>query len=219
MYHVYFDFSTGLKAPINTHEGDFQSTLNYIARVEQRLGLVRDERGENTPRWVRSNFDGVSDDVLCDTAREHNEWVRTMYNYWASKPGGPEVITPEMADKIWHALTFIRVEPRRWTASYYRDNMERLFDVMVKGERDGISFDLDPLTVKQAEQVVVLFSEFLDTHDVRLAVPDGYDFLTIDENCQWCSIKAIHIYTDDGCESVAQCREDCLFVEWASDDN
>lgn len=177
MYHAFFDFRAGLKQPLSVCEGHFQSLLNDIASVEQRLGLVREDQGDNVARWKSNSFDDISDDVLCDTAQKHNQWVRELYNYWASKPDGPETLSPEMAQQIWHALTFIRVPPRRWTADYYRHNMERLFDVMVTGERDGISFDVDTLTSEQAGQVVLLFSEFLDTHDIRLAVPDGLDFL------------------------------------------
>jgi hypothetical protein len=213
MYSVYFDFSTGLKSSLNVYEGHFQAILNHVAAVEKGLGLIREDREDNTARWKRNSFEHFSDEGLCMAAMEHNQWVRDLYSYWASKPTGPEVLTPEMASQIWHALTFIRVPPRRWTADYYRDNMERLFDVMVTGARDGITLDVAVLTPAQAAQVVLLFSEFLDTKDIRLTLPHGWDYLVDGEECQWCSKKEINIHDEDGCPHSMQCDDsECLFV-------
>ena len=211
MYHVFFILSMGLAETLNVKAGHHQAILNHVATVEQRLGLARKDE---VARWMPTDFTDIDDEVLCYEAQKHNEWVREVYHYWGSKPEGPELLTPEMAAEFWHALSFIRVPPRRWTEDYYEDQMTRVFDVMVKGEQDGVYFDADPISPRQAGQVIYLFSEFLDTHRLDLVVPHDYDYLTRSEELQWCSMHERHLYSDDGCAEHPTCKEtECYFVE------
>lgn len=213
MYRAFFVLSQGLATELNVREGHYQDILKRIAIVEAALGLVAEQYKDNPPHWKHTKFENVSDAVLCNEALAHNAWVRRVYNYWASEPTGPEILTPEMAQGFWHALSFIRVPVARWTTDYYQHQMERLFDVMVKGERDGITFDNGVLTPQQAAQIILLFSEFIDCRQVDLIVPAGYDFLTTTDGCEWCYIHGEHRLHESGCDEIETCQEsECGFV-------
>lgn len=216
-YRVYFELSTGLKHAVTVPAGWFERAMLHARQVENRLHIERDT---DTGQWKRTKFEGVPDDVLCGTAEMHNAWVRHVYDelatYAVSPPqGAVEVVTPEKARELWPALHFIDVPPERWTANYYKGRMEVLFEVMTEGECNGISFDVETLTPEQAGMVVLLFAEFLDTHDIRLAVPRGYDFLARSDTGEydWCEKHGEAIYVDDSCSEVATCDvSDCPLV-------
>jgi hypothetical protein len=77
--------------------------------------------------------------------------------------------------------------------------MEHLYEVMRGRESNGVTFDVKPLTEKQAAQVINLFSEFLDPDDLRLNVPDGRDYLasSADGGYEWCDKCFKPIAEDD----------------------
>ncbi|HEA67728.1 MAG TPA: hypothetical protein ENI07_13020 [Desulfobacterales bacterium] len=86
-------------------------------------------------------------------------------------------------------------------------------------ESDGITFDeIPPLTPEQAGQVIVLFSEYLDTADIRLEVPRGHNRLASsdDGGYLWCEKCGAVTYEDaedcdtDGCPLRAEFEEDTV---------
>lgn len=203
MYFVYFDLSEGLSRSIVVEPGFIESVDEHIKVVERALGycIVR-QLEDGRFLWRKILRPGVSDDVLCDVARRHNDWVRHVYyrfDKWSESPPVDGVeLTPERAAAFWPALEFIDVPVNQWSQGYYINRMEHLFDVMTGNESEGVTFGADALTPQQAGAVVVLFSEFLDSHDTRLDVPDGCDYLTDDYD--WCEKCGKCIDRDDmGC--------------------
>ncbi|MGU3387022.1 hypothetical protein ACLBYG_21100 [Methylobacterium sp. D53M] len=203
-YHVFFSFSTGLKAPITVPAGTKASIARHVAEVEETPELKRTRYKDNPVHWEsRGRFDGIDDETLCEAVIEHNRWVRRLYELtaeWSREPptGQTETITPEEASEFWHALEQLSVEPTRWTREYYRERMEHLYEVMRGREDQGVTFDERALTPKQAGAVIRLFSLYLDTSDIRLEVPKGSDKLASSDDGEydWCS-RCGAVWPDD----------------------
>lgn len=211
-YHVFFDFSTGLSKRVRVPKGYKETLLKHVNEVEQTLKIKTEQYEKNPPYWdVRRNeWKGISDKVLCETVSAHNTFVRRVYKemgFWFKHPflkgkghadesvnrawttgWKSEWITPQEAQGFWRGLTTLTVPIWRWTPEYYIERMEHLYEVMRGRDNEGVSFDQKPLTVKQAAQVVNLFSEFLDNDDRRLDVPNGHDYLasSYDGGYVWC---------------------------------
>lgn len=202
-YFVWFDFSSGLKNPITVPTGWTEKTLNYVADLEEALGIEREQYKDNPPHWKHTTYQGIPDEVLCELAENHNDWVRRVYDdfsKWSkTPPTDGETLTPERATEFWPALTMIHIPPQRWSRDYYRQQIEHLFDVMTDGEHQGVTFDEKKLTPKQAGEVIHLFAEYFG-NDVELVIPAGYDFLMDAEECDWCEKCGKHItYDDNSC--------------------
>lgn len=212
-YAVFFDFSTGLASPIQVPKGTLVTILAHVGQVEKALCLipVKPEVGER--RWdiTRKSFQGIEDELLCETVERHNRWVRRLYDQiseWSEKPPREgEEITPEAAAKFWHALRRLTVPPARWTSDYYRARMDSLYEVMRGRDSEGVSLDTKALTPKQASAAIRLFSEFLDTNDLRLEVPNGHDFLasSYDGGYDWCEKCGPMISEDARCCRRREC--------------
>lgn len=157
------------------------------------------------------------DDLLCATVEWHNRWVRRLYavfGKWSEEPvDGGEELTPEQSKEFWHALTILEVPVGRWTRTYYCARMESLYEVMRGRDSEGASFDEEPLTQRQAAQVINLFSRCLDEHDLRLDVPrdlggEGYDYLasSYDGGYDWCeNCGPMHPDVWEGCPKRREC--------------
>ncbi|HAR46242.1 MAG TPA: hypothetical protein DCS05_08775 [Nitrospiraceae bacterium] len=192
-YHVFFEFSEGLSAPLKVPKGTLASTLEHVQHIESALGFETEQYRDNPPRWKnKTPKPEVSDKDFCLEAEWHNRWVESLYHHfgeWSEKPvADGEEITPEDANSFWHALTMIDVPPSRWTEDYYRSRMTSLYEVMRGRENEGVSFNEKPLTPKQAGAVILLFETYLDAHDLRLDVPKGCDHLATsqDEGYEYC---------------------------------
>lgn len=193
-YHTFFLLASGLAASIWTPPGTKAGIMAHIEEVERALGLKRDQYEENPIHWDHWNrdFSQIPDDVLCSTVSDHNNWVRQCYGdfaKWSEKPvENGEEITPQDAEGFWFGFEMLSVPPSRWTEDYYRERMETLYEVMRGRETQGVSFGARPISAKQAAAVVTLFPEFLDTHDIRLDVPNGHDILASshDGGYEWC---------------------------------
>lgn len=186
-YHVRFLFSSGLARPITAPKGTFAAMRAHVIHVEGTLDL------DGPEGWRFPKYEDVEDEVLCATAIEHNRWVELVWSgieTWSKKtpPGETEMITPENAAAIWHALRPIEPPIDRWDRHYYRDRMDHLFEVMRGRPSEGVSFDERALTPKQAGAVIGLFSHYIDGHDIRLEVPKGADQLasSYDGEYEWC---------------------------------
>jgi hypothetical protein len=186
-YHTYFDLASGLAKPLQVPPGTQAWILSHIARVEAALKLTTVQHLKTSPKHWDTAFEwpkaigSIDNKMLCDWVSKHNKWVRWIYErfaFWSNHPvKDGETITPKDAIKFWHGLRLLWIDPEHWSAYYYREQMEALYDAMRGRPTAGITFDPKALTVDQAAAVIVLFSEFLDTHDVRLDVPVGYDSL------------------------------------------
>lgn len=216
-YHVFFAFSQGLAKTLHVPAGTKASILAHVEEVEQTLGLKRSKYLDNPVHWdhfdkdYRAGFPNVDDEILCQTVERHNAWVREYYDlfaHWSKHPfrkgrghqakytedrGWPvghlsEKITPKDAQEFWHGFEMLEVNPDRWTREYCRNRMEHLYDVMRGRDSEGVSFDQNPLTPKQAGAVIRLFETYLDNHDLRLEVPNDRDFLasSYDGGYSWC---------------------------------
>jgi len=185
-FHVFFDLSSGLSKPLLVPKGTLASILEHVRHVEATLGLETEQYLDNPPHWKNCGWrlamrEGISDETLCEEAEEHNAWIRWLYEKlgeWSENPPETgEKITPEDANRFWHALERITVDPSRWTEKYYRARMEAVYEVMRGREAEGMTLDTKALTPQQAAAVVRLFEQWLDPGDLRLDVPKGYDYL------------------------------------------
>lgn len=202
-YHVFFEFSQGLSRPIKAKPGTLEKILTHVRHVEKSLGYKTSQYMDNPPHWDSTTpGDGVTDEVFCRTAEEHNTLVRWLYcqlEKWSENPPDPfEEITPEDAKQFWHGLRLIEVPPAQWTRDYYVARMQCLYEVMRGQESEGISFDAKALSPKQCSAVMNLFSQYLDTHDVRLDVPRGHDYLASSDDGEyiWCEKCGAVTYDD-----------------------
>jgi len=198
-YEVFFDFAQGLAAPLKVPTGTKKRLLEHVLEIEGLLALKRSKYEDNPVHWdhfdenYKKGFPNVTDDdALCNAIQGHNEWVVRTYREfgeWSEKPVAEgEIITPDEAQEFWHGFQRLTVPLNRWSANYYRNRMEHLYEVMRGRPNEGNDFDEKPLTVRQAAQVINLFSEYLDTGDLRLDVPNGYDYLasSTDGGYDWC---------------------------------
>lgn len=208
-YKVFFDFSSGLSKSIKAPKGTLKKTLDHVQRVELMLGYEITQYRENPPHWKSMvPKDGVTDKTFCEVAENHNNYVRRLYDLIAECSKNPpkdcETITPKKAASFWHGLTMITVPPQRWTRDYYVARMECLYEAMRGRESEGAFFSAKALTPDQCAAVMILFSEYLDTHDVRLDVPRGHDSLAAsdDGGYEWCEKCGAITYED-----AIECRK------------
>lgn len=190
---VFFDLSVGLSEPIQVPKGTLDRILDHVRSVETVLGYETEQYLENPRHWKNTKpADIVTDEIFCEAAEEHNRFVRWLYDaigeWQKTPPAESETITIEDARQFWHGLRIIEVPAHRWTGDYYRARMEALYEAMRGREGEGILFDEKPLTPKQAAQVIILFSGFLDSDDLRLDVPKDCDHLasSSDGGYIWC---------------------------------
>lgn len=193
-FHVFFAFSTGLAKTIYAPKGTKAAIDEHVKWIEGTLNLEREQYLDNPVHWnSRNRFDGIADDVLCAAVKEHNAWVRKMYERfgeWSkATPKKPrEAITARDAKKFWHVLETLDVPLDRWNMDYYRDRMAHLYDVMRGQESEGVTFGEKALTPRQAAEVINIFSTYIDEWDLRLDVPKDRDYLasSYDGGYSWC---------------------------------
>jgi len=222
-YHIFFDFSTGLSKTINVPVGTLKSINNHVANVESKLKIKRTKYLDNPEHWATDNFKEIDNKLLCETALEHNDFIRTLYsdfeNWSKNPPKKHEKITPKQAEYFFVGLHNITVPPDKWTADYYNNRMETIYEVMRGRETDGISFNEKPLTKKQAGAIIGLFAEFLDNDDLRLDVPEGHDYLasSSDGGYDWCVMRGAVLWEDADIDEYKckKCKynDDCPLYE------
>jgi hypothetical protein len=199
-YKVFFSMSSGLSKPITVPKGTYKNITERVHKTEQALGYRVEQFGNNPKYWSDTTkpMDGVSDDTFCEVAEEHNLFVRCLYvdmtRWFETPPLDGEIITVEQATEFWYGLSIIHVPVSRWTPDYYRGRMEAIYMALRGfGEAqpilaEGMVFDSKPLTIRQAADVIILFSNYLDEGDLRLDVPLGCDSLksSDDGGYYWC---------------------------------
>lgn len=233
-YHVFFSMSQGLSATCSVPKGLFKSIMARVLEIEKAMGIEL-ERYPDKPgvplRWNGFKPMGadLKDEEFCALASRHNRWIKELYEqvaFWFKNPftigkghqdEGPnrawpagtrsEKITPKAAQKFWRALYPITIPVSRWSKDYYRERMEVIYEVMRGRTTEGITFEDKPLTIRQAAEVINLFSEFLDSADLRLDVPNGHDQLkaSYDGGYTWCE-KCGPVDEDDLDGKIDGCR-------------
>ncbi len=245
-------FTQGLNQPIQVQAG----TMAWIARHKKMLVEVF-ELGDEPTDWhwtiheklntrsvpashgldrvpARESDAGLlTDKHVREIAAAHRLFLDAMWARFSRGSSDPldgerETITVEQAAEFWPVLTLsVEVPFWRWTAEHYHNRMEHAFSVMLGIESQGEHFDEDPLTIRQANAVVRVFSRWMDTHDVRLEVPNGRDQLErIDTGaydwCQFCgAIDEDDVRSEAAdCERAAECPLRALFAadEFEEDD-
>ena len=170
-------------------------------------------------RWVRWLYEKIGEWARTPARKKltdgwhENHYPRPHEDRWRlmsgnyGKPVETEVLTPADAQTFWHGLVDIQVPVERWSKDYYIDRMQHLYEVMRGNEREGVKFDAPKLTTKQADAVINLFSEFLDEHDTRLAVPRGRDYLASSAygGYDWCDTHGAVAWEDGICCSNTKC--------------
>lgn len=168
--------------------------LLSVNETERKLGIRR-EYYEGSCRWNHFPLVAktVSDEDYCDAVEKHNSMVRWFYEECSvagkeATEQRPEGISPEMAKNLFIGLQQLRVPPEKWTSEYYQARMEAIYSTLRGRSEEGMTFDSEPLSINQARDVIVLFSQFLDSHDIRLEVCKGHDGLTnsYSEGYFWC---------------------------------
>lgn len=192
--HVLFDLSSGLKKPITVPKGTCEDIKTHIEKTTKEAGLKVVQFKDNPPRWnSHTPATDVDDETASHVVFEHNRFIRELYGdlaLWSQTPpeGETETLTPEFADAIWYGLSTLNLSYDRWSASAYIEQMGTLFQAMTKGESGGVYFGNgeETLSLRQAADVIILFSMYLDRHDVRLDLPEGRDFLATSDETLWC---------------------------------
>jgi hypothetical protein len=209
-YHVFFSFSTGLTNPIRVPTGTHVAILNRIAQTEDALGLKREltytPKGEpQRPGWhwrdagaqmiahlgarpqpvAPNDWSNIhaweaQKDAICQTVRQHNDFVRRLYDTFAAKhKKDTETITPVEAVEFWGGLAILEVPQELWTRDHYKEHLRHIGRLLLDGEDEGVMLNCK-LTPKQAAAILNLIDCELDRahdFDVRAA-------LTLDSHLQ-----------------------------------
>lgn len=210
-FHVFFDFSSGLEKSLFVPKGTLDEIMRRVAHIENVFGFKVEKYKDNPPHWCSTKPNKkVTDEVYCDEAERHNEWVRSLYGLlseWSEHPvKDGEELTPEAATKFWHGLRILDVPVSCWTDDYYKARMNALYEAMRGRECEGMEFDAKALNIKQAAAVIRLFDQYLDPGDIRLEVPKGHDSLYSSDDYAWCD-KCGAIHWDDFDSETRNCRK------------
>lgn len=200
-YNVLFALSVGLKSTMKVPVGTCNNIREHVETITEECGLEVEQYMNNPPHWRRSEpAESVDDEKAGDLVRLHNNWVKWLHRQmieWSKNPPEEyEKMTSEFAATIWHGLSKLDLPEQRWSAEYYREEMQCLFDVMRGENDDEINWETDTLTSRQAVDVINLFSVYLDHHDIRLELPEGGDQLYSSDEYEWCP-KHMAIPIDD----------------------
>lgn len=194
-FMVFFDLSVGFNRTLYFREGTYSRVLLAVNRTERRLGIRR-EYYEGVCRWNDWPLvsKSVDDKDYCQAVEEHNAMVRHFYEECSEAKAKPtkhrtEGITPYMAQNLFIGLRQLTVPAEKWTYEYYQSRMEAIYDTLRGRSQEGMTFDSPPLSIEQARDVICLFAQYLDSHDIRLEVCKGHDSLTnsYSEGYFWCS--------------------------------
>lgn len=213
--HVFFSMSVGLERAVHVPRGTLAAIGEHVARVEKLLHLQRVPPYSPNPErplagtYWRTDFAGVSDATLCETADSHNAWVRRLYDdltawsLWDPAVELTEELTPEHADSFWPALVLLEVPPARWTSDYYLREMRHLYEVLRGRPDEGVELDAKALSAKQAGAVIGLFEKYLQRGNHDLEVILGQDHLASRElgEYAWCP-KCGAVDPDSPCSHI-----------------
>lgn len=217
-FHVFFDLSVGIKEPVWIPNNSIRRVVSRIAKTEETLGIERELYADNL-RW---NYwplfkKEVTKQVLCRAVESHNRMVRWFHDVLTNgsktqKKGMEEELTLEVAESFWFALKQLHVPPEKWTSEYYQARMESVYEAMRGRVCEGVMFGSESLSIEQAKEVIVMFSSWLDTTDIRLDVIKGYDHLSPSEDYEWCGNCGSAVDYEDFNDEAGMC-EACFVVQ------
>lgn len=222
-FRVFFDFSAGISRPLIVPAGTYDRMMSHVAKTESALGIEREEYNGEI-RWnhwpLVKKTSEISDDLYCQVVEEHNKTVRWFYGVLSAASSNvasatTEVLTPEMAQDFWLGLGQLTVPIERWSKEYYRARMDAVYECLRGHESEGMTFDSEPLSPSQAGDVIVLFSQWLDRGDIRLAVKKGADHLSSSYwgEYEWCSgcgaVDASEITWDEEADCYDDLCDEC----------
>jgi len=222
-FKLFFDLAESFMEPIMVPAGTYKKILNQIESVENELGFKREKHEDNQWHWQETLKDDVSDATFCEVVWSHNAFVRSLHDNlrkWAAeKPDGEtEIITVEQSRDFFPGLRQLSVPYERWTEDYFEEKLENIYDIMRGRNRDGVSFDAEPLSEEQAAGVVLLFQEYIVGHErfpKNYDVPRGCDYLADSEDTAWCEQMGFCVHPNDvgecdGC-NVEKCDIYCEY--------
>jgi len=241
-----FMFTRGLLHPVDVQVGTLALIESHKAMLVEALGLgddptewrwaVRDKfrtrsvpssRGQDLVPARAEDAGLLTDKHVRAIASDHQHfvdeiWTRLLPDQAELLGGERETITVEHAAEFWPICSLpIEVPYWRWTAEHYHDRMEHAYEVMRGRASEGEHFDEDPLTVRQANAVIKVFSQWMDEHDVRLEVPNGHDDLKRSDTgeYEWCEHCGAIDEDEVRCKaSVCERGKDCPLRQVFSDD-
>lgn len=214
-YQTFFNFSDSLLQDLVVPTGTVKRVRDHICKTAEALQIKPfDEQA-----WVWDNNTAVNDEVLCAAVEEHNRFVMHFHDQlsaWAEKPMSEgETFTVSESKRLFKFLNTMRVPLERWSEEYFIEQMRVIYEVMRGRSENGITFDAKPLSPEQCDAVLTLFSEFMDKHDVRVAVLKGKDMIgsRYYGEWDWCEKCAASIAVEDrgcakrGCPVRKEARE------------
>lgn len=212
---VRFMLSSGLAKAVLVPKGTLARIDAHVERLRTTFDLGKSSQREWSwcvrARIAATGKNAIADDALCQIAEEHERLVDHVWRVMTPREhkGETEEITPERAAEFWDALTMgIAVPTARWTADHYAKKMDHAYSVMRGEGCRGESFSTDEsLSPKQAAAVIILFSQWLDEHDIRLDVPLDRDYLarSDDGGYDWC--ETCGAVDPDEAAACGVCRE------------
>lgn len=221
-FKLFFDLAVGFERPITAPAGTHKKILKQIESVESELGYTREKWKDNPWHWCEVLKGGVSDETFCEVVKWHNIFVRSLYDdleKWADKKpdGKTEIITPKQAKGFMPGLKQLSVPYEKWSEDYFENKLENFYDIVRGRDREGVSFDAEPLSEGQAGKVILLLHEYIVGHGRFLKnydVPHGCDYLADSGDNAWCEQMGWCVHPDDigGCDG---CDEKCnLYQEY-----
>lgn len=222
-FQVFFAFSAGLSVPLHVPVGTYKRMMTHVANTEAVLGIEREEYNGEI-RWNRwplvKKASEISDELYCETVEKHNETVRWLYSKLQESSGTvasktTEELTPEMAKDFWLGLEQLDVPTGRWSKEYYQSRMEAIYECLRGRESEGMAFDSEALSPRQAADVIVMFSQWLDRGDIRLDLKKGEDQLSSSYwgEYEWCSgcgaVDASQITWDEEADCYDDLCDEC----------
>jgi hypothetical protein len=174
---------------------------------------------------AREEDDGLlTDSHVREIANAHRLFVDAIWARMSAQGQGCdelETISVEKAAEFWPVLYLsIEVPYWRWTAEHYHNRMEHAYEVMRGRSSEGEHFDEEPLSIRQANAVIRVFSRWMDADDVRLEVPNGHDELkrSDDGGYSWCencgAVDGSEVrWQAARCERAQECPLRQLFAE------
>lgn len=194
----------GLKRKLTyTPEGEAQRPgWHWRSPAEDMLAMLGPEVDRNAPQWwLADRARDQHQEQMASAVREHNAFVRGLYKdlgEWSKKKpkGETEEITVAQSEEFWGGLATLELPRELWTEDHFTAHMEHLFELLTKGESEGVNLDCKPFSIKQADALIRLFEDELDQwgFDLRFSVPldehlKPYDRIakSSDGGYDWCS--------------------------------
>ena len=190
----------GLSQTIMVPVGTCKAIETHFEEVTQKLDLEITQRDGLSRHWTQfTPPKHIPHRVASETVFAHNRYVRQLYDdldKWILNPPKEdyEEMTPQWAKKHWYGFSTLS-PPYDYWVQVHVGKMQVIFDAL-QGASNDIIFPANPLTSKQAVEVIRLFSEYFDKDDIQLELPNNYTFLVTSDECYWCPSHGAWLWPD-----------------------